>query len=313
MSADIANHRVQTAAHSGILELEPHGVQAVLVALEHHQRGRLELHDLTAQLGADRAAGAGDHDPAPANQVLHGGRIETDRRAGQQIFDREVPDFLHVDRAADDVGELREDLDRQLERIERADDGADRAWIRVRDRDQHLARMVLRDDLLEVVARTQHWHAVDTPSDLGLVVVHEPDRLVAAIAVDLHVADDQLAGVPGPEHQDAPPLTAAGGLAVDPARETQSTEHQHEQQRVADEDRAWIDGRAERALGHGGKDHGAGEDCADDRAKVIDAGVPPQPVVQAKRHERQPPDHQQPRQHLGARGRRPVRRRAVEP
>ena len=63
--ADVGEH--QLAAHVGP---EPLGdvVEVGLVVVEQHQEGGVELGHLAGDLGADRAAGPRDEDPAPGHR-----------------------------------------------------------------------------------------------------------------------------------------------------------------------------------------------------------------------------------------------------
>ena len=63
--ADVAEDDVVGVEQRPAVDRELDGVQRGLVAVEHHQLGRLEAVDLAAELGADGAAGAGDQDRRP--------------------------------------------------------------------------------------------------------------------------------------------------------------------------------------------------------------------------------------------------------
>ena len=165
-----------------ILELQADGVQAVLVALEHHQRGRLQLGDLPAQLRADRAAGAGHHHPPAVDQALERRRIEADRRAREQVFDRQaadlrrrstVPSMMSRRLGSVLIGILNGSSARTID--------ADRRRVGARNRDQHFVGPVLLEDPRQILPRAEHRHAVDPPADLRRVVVDEADRLVAVL------------------------------------------------------------------------------------------------------------------------------------
>ena len=103
----IADDRIQAELLPRVFELQPDRVQAVLVALEHHQRRRLQPRDLPAQLGADRSAGAGHHDAPAADEVLQRIAREPDRRTRQEIFDRQAADLRQFDLAVDEIAKVR--------------------------------------------------------------------------------------------------------------------------------------------------------------------------------------------------------------
>ncbi len=198
---DVADDRLQERGAVRVLQLHPDRVQAVLVALEHHQRGRDELQDLPAELRSDRPAGTRHHHAAPGDQLAQRRGVETDRRALQEVRHLELADEADFDAAVDDVAQARERLDRQLERLERPDDVANRRRIGARDGDQHFVRIVAIHDLRQVGARPEDRHVVNAPADLAAVVVDEPDRLEAVPGVVAHVADDVLPRVAGAEDE----------------------------------------------------------------------------------------------------------------
>ena len=78
-------------------------VERELVELEQHQPPRLEARDLAAQLGADRAAGAGDHDGAVFDPALESAGVEHHRIAAQQVVEFDVADLRNGDLAADEI------------------------------------------------------------------------------------------------------------------------------------------------------------------------------------------------------------------
>ena len=69
-----------------------HGVQGGLVAVEHDQLGRAEPVDLAAQLGADRAAGAGDEHPLAGQVAGDGVDVGVELVAAEQVGEVEVAD-----------------------------------------------------------------------------------------------------------------------------------------------------------------------------------------------------------------------------
>ena len=89
MSARI---RFGVVEHRPTLDRQLRAVQTALVAVEHEELRRLEPHQLTAQLAADRAAGAGDEHP-PAGDVLRDrDRIDVGRMPAEQVGLVDRPD-----------------------------------------------------------------------------------------------------------------------------------------------------------------------------------------------------------------------------
>ena len=87
--ADVGEDEVAVVEQGPAVERELDGVQGRLVAVEHDQLAGVEPVDLAAQLGADRAAGAGDQHP-PAGEVVArsaaGRRRSGGGRAGRSIW-----------------------------------------------------------------------------------------------------------------------------------------------------------------------------------------------------------------------------------
>ena len=128
---------------------------------------------------------------------------------------------------------VRQRLDRHLERLERADDGADRAPASARG----IAISTSCGPMLrEIAGRSARVPSTGTPwmrrPTLARSSSTNPIGSIAAVAAGLHVADDQLARVARAEDQDALAVSAGRQLGVDAARQPHRAEHQHEQQRV---------------------------------------------------------------------------------
>ena len=101
--ADVGDDQVAVVEHAAPVQRQLHGVQPGLVAVQHDQLGRVEAGHLAAQLRADRAAGAGDQDPAAGQVSGDGLQIDADLPAAEQVLvaDRalEVIDACAVDLA----------------------------------------------------------------------------------------------------------------------------------------------------------------------------------------------------------------------
>ena len=74
--------------------------------------------------------------------------------------------------------QIRQGLDRDLERFQRPQNRADRDRLGVWNGQQHLVRVVTLQDFGQLRARAEDRHAMDPMTDLRRVVVHESDRLV---------------------------------------------------------------------------------------------------------------------------------------
>ena len=65
---------------------------AVLAAADEHEFAGIEPHDLAADFRADAAAGAGDHDPPPFQELADHLCVQLDRGAAEQVADVDVAD-----------------------------------------------------------------------------------------------------------------------------------------------------------------------------------------------------------------------------
>ena len=116
----------------------------------------------------------------PRDQLLERPAVEADRRARQQVLDRQVADLAELDLAVDDVAQVRQRLDRNLERLERADDrrGSAAGSARGIAISTSSGRCCSR-----IRGRSPRVPSTGTPwirrPDLRRVVVDEADRLVA--------------------------------------------------------------------------------------------------------------------------------------
>ena len=76
-------------------EVRPHldvdGVEVVFAVIDQNQQGGMAPGNLPAQLGADRAAGAGDQDPSLVDQAVDRLPFQLDLRPRQQILDGDRP------------------------------------------------------------------------------------------------------------------------------------------------------------------------------------------------------------------------------
>src|SRR5690606_7763732 len=132
---------------------------------------RLEAADLAAQLGADAAAGSGDHHRAPPDPARDLALLELHRLAPEQVLDREVADARQVHLAADDLVDPGDDLGGEPLGPAEIADPADRLGRRVGDGDERLADLHAGADPAQLLGGPEHRHAVDHGADLEFVVV----------------------------------------------------------------------------------------------------------------------------------------------
>ena len=87
---DVADDRRQRQLRERVGERRLDLVQRGLGQIEQHEPRRPKARDLPAQLGADRAAGAGDHHDAIAEPFAEAGVVEHDGIAPQQVVELDV-------------------------------------------------------------------------------------------------------------------------------------------------------------------------------------------------------------------------------
>ena len=160
---------------------------------------RLDARDLAAELGADRAAGA-RHEHDLALQVV-GDRLEVDLDglAPEHVLDLDGAQLAGevARRPRRDRRALGSVLTGTSSGARRLDDPRAQLARGGRDRDQHLVRPSVADDVREVGGRAEHADAVEAQVALARVVVEQADRRVAERRGALHLLHDELAGVAG--------------------------------------------------------------------------------------------------------------------
>ena len=167
-----------------------------------HEPGRAEPGELAAELRADRPAGPGDEDRLVLDVRRDEPEVDLDLLAPEDVLDLHRPDLRsEVVVARDQLVQSRQRLDDDVLGEARLDDLLADAAGRRRDRDQHLVRLVVPQQVLQVVGRAEHLHAVDAVAALARIVVDEADRRVVQLVVALQLAHHQLPGVAGADDQ----------------------------------------------------------------------------------------------------------------
>ena len=193
-----AHRRVVALLEKLALDLE----ERRLALVDEHEPARAEPCELAAQLRADRAAGAGDHDDAILHVRRHELEIDHDLLAPEHVLDLHRTDLAReVEIARDQLVQARQRLHRDALRAAALDDALTHRAGRRRNRDQHLVGLVVAQEVRQVVGRAEHPHVDDARTALARVVVDEPDRRVRELAVALHLAHHQLARVAGAHDQ----------------------------------------------------------------------------------------------------------------
>ena len=120
----VANHAVHRRFHAAVGQIVRDGVEAVLVALVENQLRRLERTNLTAELGADRAARTGDEHAFALDEPTTVLGVQRHLAAREQILNRQGTDLLDAHLAVDELRQARQRRDRHLEVFEQAHEAA---------------------------------------------------------------------------------------------------------------------------------------------------------------------------------------------
>lgn len=177
-------------------------VGIVLIDVEDDQAARFERQDLAAELRTDRAAAAGDHDHLVFQVTgnVHG--IKDDFFAPEQILDL---DFLDIGDAHFAVNDLRQhgqhaqgaagfgaDVDQFAHGLARS----------AGNRQNDLVNSVFPDGSLYGLASADDRHMVERQAVFAFIVIDQDDRPAVGARLD-HLTDDLVAGITGPDDQDA--------------------------------------------------------------------------------------------------------------
>ena len=197
-----------------VLELALDREEVVLGVVEQHDPVRLDARDLTAQLRADRAPGAGHEHGAPRQIGADALELHVHRLAAEHVLDAHLA-HLARERAAglQQLEHGRQRAHRDRARAALAHDPCARRAGGGRDRDDHFVGLGVVEHSRQVcLGVAAHTHAIDAQATLAGVVIEEAHRDQAELAVAQDLAHDHppaLAGA-GDQH---------GALVLAPAAE----------------------------------------------------------------------------------------------
>ena len=143
----VGEHRLDAGEVALLDHLAVDLEEVVLGVVEHHQQPRADAGDLAAELGADRAAGAGDEDDPVAQVGADPVELDHDRVAAEHVLDLDLAQlFVELDAAAQELEHGRQGADADLALAAGGDDlGAQRPRRRG-DRDHDLVGLGLVED-----------------------------------------------------------------------------------------------------------------------------------------------------------------------
>ena len=186
------DRREVALAHELALDVEERSLRV----LDEHEPRRPDARDLTAELGADRAARTGDEDGLAGEVLRDRAHVDLDRLAAEHVLHLNGPDLpREIEIAGDQLVQPRQRLDGNVRSLGDLDHLLACLARSGRDRDQHLVRWVVPQDVRQVVGRAEHADAVQADVLLARVVVDEADRRVAAGGRLEHLAHHELRGI----------------------------------------------------------------------------------------------------------------------
>jgi hypothetical protein len=231
--ADVRDERDDLRLGAGPPQVGVDVEERELGALDEKDLARLEPRDLARELGADRAAGARDHDALSGEELPDLRLVQVDGLAAEEVFDLDVADARDAHLALQHVVEARDDADGDLDLPAEADQVEDLLPRDLRDRDDDLRDAELLDQARQVLGRAEHADPVDDGALLLRVVVHEALHVHVHVAAARDLARGENARRPGADQQRRDPLAlgrlgGVGGalaLLVDVAADDPQAEH----------------------------------------------------------------------------------------
>ena len=204
----VGQHRDRGADVAVLLELADDLEQVVLGVVHQHQSPRAHPRDLAAQLGADRAAGAGDQHDLAGQVGADPLELLADRLAAEHVLDADLAQLAGDPQLPGAVAQQlehgRRGPDRDPARAAGGDDARPQRARRRRDRDHDLVGLDLVEHPRQVGRRCRAEHlepVLVLDPQLAGIVVEEADRAQQQLGVAHQLAHDQAAAVAATDDQ----------------------------------------------------------------------------------------------------------------
>ena len=172
----VADDRAHGKRRMTVAELLRDRVERELRELEEHQPRRREARDLPAQLGADRAAGAGDEHRAALEKAVQSRFIERHGVAAEEIVELDRTQRRDADPARDDVRKRGHGHDRDARVAAELDGALAPAVARFRHGDDRLRHRVALRDLADAIDPPFDLHPRERRALLAGIVVQHADH-----------------------------------------------------------------------------------------------------------------------------------------
>ena len=201
--ADGADEDLELEIGIIMLEFELERVSVVLVDVENDELFRAVSGDLTAELGPDGSAAAGDEDDLAVDEVEDFLHVSLDRLSAEQVFDGDLAEGADGDLTGEKLIHTGELLQLASGLLADIDDIALVLRVGGRDGDINLRDLILPDAREDVVSAARDRDAFDISVPLIAVVVDEADDLVVQLDGRLDVAEDLLSRLSGADDHDS--------------------------------------------------------------------------------------------------------------
>lgn len=211
-------HEVQLRVLHDELLLD--AVRVVLIDVEDNELLRLVACDLTAELGADRSATAGDEDGLPLDHAEDFFVVDFDRLTTEEIEDVDVAELADTDFAVDELVDARNGLQLTATLLTDVEDLRAFCSGRGRDRIDDFRDLVLLYGVEDIVSGTDDRDAVEDAALLVQVVVDQADRIALQVLTGEELLDEHAASIARADDHHALAWLAALPLAGDTVEET---------------------------------------------------------------------------------------------
>jgi hypothetical protein len=262
-------------------QLRARVVQVRLVVVQQVEPARVEHRDLAGDLGADRAASAGDQHDAVLEQPADRGQVGDDRLASQQVVDPELAQVVDRHLVVHPLAQGRQYAQRDSGSLGEVGHPSHQRRRCGAQREDDLVDEQLADDALQVLGDSYDGYAVAGPGLLADVVVEQRDRDEIVASRTLHVGDQSGAVLAGADEQD--PLRRRCVFAPvqceQPGLEPHGAGHPAGQQAPHHDDAVGEQVRTVRDV-HDREHRTAGERRGEDPLRLVDTRVPPDLAVQ---------------------------------
>lgn len=222
-------------------ELLLDAVRVVLVDVEDDELLRLVTRDLTAELGADRSATAGDEDSLSLDHAEDFFVVDLDWFTTEEVEDVDVAELADADLAVHELVDARDGLQLTAALLTDIEDLRALFGGRGRDRIDDFRDLVLLYGVEDVVSGADDRDAVEDAALLVRIVVDQADRIALQVLAGEKLLDEHPAGVTRADDHHALPWLTALPLTGDTVEETDEAVEEahagvhHEAEAVADD------------------------------------------------------------------------------